>query len=85
MTQLLFGHDRKNALSNEDGEYRLHEDIFDGRMTRFVSRVMYDGTNYSGFQLQNNGQLTVQVTELSGNVVTPRLKIVVTSCDFKTG
>lgn len=60
MSQPLFGHDRKDALSSENGEYRLHQDIFEGRKTRFVSRVMYDGTNYSGFQLQSNGQPTVQ-------------------------
>lgn len=52
---------RREAQFNEEGEYRVYRDLLDGRKTRFVSRVMYDGTNYRGFQLQNNGQPTIQV------------------------
>lgn len=83
MSQPLFGHDRKDALSSENGEYRLHQDIFEGRKTRFVSRVMYDGTNYSGFQLQSNGQPTVQVRDLSGSIVAASVRFAATSCDFE--
>lgn len=52
---------RKDARFDEEGEYRVHQELLEGKTTRFVSRVMYDGTNYRGFQLQNNGQPTVQV------------------------
>lgn len=52
---------RREARFDEEGEYRVYQELLEGRKTRFVSRVMYDGTNYKGFQLQNNGQPTVQV------------------------
>lgn len=52
---------RKDARFDEEGEYRVYQELLEGKTTRFVSRVMYDGTNYRGFQLQNNGQPTVQV------------------------
>lgn len=59
--QTSWGKARREAQFDEAGEYRVYQDLLDGRKTRYVSRVMYDGTNYSGFQLQNNGQPTVQV------------------------
>lgn len=54
---------RNRARFDENGEYRVYQELLEGKKTRFVSRVMYDGTNYHGFQLQVNGQRTVQVRE----------------------
>ncbi|CAM9413607.1 unnamed protein product [Scytosiphon promiscuus] len=51
---------RKQARFDEEGEYRVFRELLEGKKTRFVSRVMYDGTNYKGFQLQTNGLPTVQ-------------------------
>lgn len=61
---------RNRARFDENGEYRVYQELLEGKKTRFVSRVMYDGTNYHGFQLQIKGQRTVQVRELGGQVVT---------------
>lgn len=47
------------------GEYRVYKELLEGKKTRFVSRVMYDGTNYQGFQLQSNGRPTVQVRSVT--------------------
>lgn len=58
----LVGQARRDALFSEEGEYRVHRDILEGKKTRYVSRVMYDGTNYNGFQLQRNGQPTIQAS-----------------------
>lgn len=52
---------RREARFDKEGEYRVFRELLEGKKTRFVSRVMYDGTNYKGFQLQNNGLPTVQV------------------------
>lgn len=52
---------RREARFDEEGEYRVFRELLEGKKTRFVSRVMYDGTNYKGFQLQGNGLPTVQV------------------------
>ncbi|CAN0374948.1 unnamed protein product, partial [Ectocarpus sp. 8 AP-2014] len=51
---------RREARFDEEGEYRVFRELLEGKKTRFVSRVMYDGTNYKGFQLQGNGLPTVQ-------------------------
>lgn len=63
---------RKNARFDTEGEYRVYRQLLEGTMTRFVSRVMYDGTNYRGFQLQANGKPTVQVTWCKGQRVRVR-------------
>lgn len=60
-TKSLLAKARRDARFDEEGEYRVYQELLEGKTTRFVSRVMYDGTNYRGFQLQNNGQPTVQV------------------------
>ena len=52
---------RREARFDEEGEYRVFRELLEGKKTRFVSRVMYDGTNYKGFQVQNSGLPTVQV------------------------
>lgn len=54
---------RNNVRFDENGEYRVYQELLEGKKTRFVSRVMYDGTNYHGFQLQINGRRTVQVRQ----------------------
>lgn len=51
---------RRLARFDEEGEYRVFRELHEGKKTRFVSRVSYDGTNYKGFQLQS-GLPTVQV------------------------
>lgn len=51
---------RRLARFDEEGEYRVFRELLEGKRTRFVSRVSYDGTNYKGFQLQS-GLPTVQV------------------------
>lgn len=61
-SEVLVGQARRDALFSEGGEYRVHQDILEGKKTRYVSRVMYDGTNYNGFQLQRNGQPTIQAS-----------------------
>lgn len=61
-TRALVGKARRDAISGNQGEYRINQDILEGKRTRFVSRVMYDGTNYSGSQLQQNGEPTIQVS-----------------------
>lgn len=66
-TRSLLAKARRDARYDEDGEYRVYQELLEGKTTRFVSRVMYDGTNYRGFQLQNNGQPTVQVYTQCGN------------------
>lgn len=53
---------RREVRFDEEGEYRVFRELLEGKKTRFVSRVMYDGTNYRGFQLQPNGRPTVQVS-----------------------
>lgn len=53
---------RRLARFDEEGEYRVFRELLEGEKTRFVSRVSYDGTNYTGFQLQK-GLPTVQVSE----------------------
>lgn len=60
---------RRDARFDEEGEYRVYQELLEGKTTRFVSRVMYDGTNYRGFQLQNNGQPTVQVRKAATRIV----------------
>lgn len=62
ITGALVGKARRDTILTEEGHYRVHQDIQDGSKMRFVSRVMYDGTNYNGFQLQQNGQPTIQVS-----------------------
>lgn len=73
---------RREAQFDEVGEYRVYQDLLDGRKTRYVSRVMYDGTNYRGFQLQNNGQPTVQVRNRPVNHASRNRpsRLAVTSC-----
>lgn len=53
---------RRLARFDEEGEYRVFRELLEGKKTRFVSRVSYDGTNYKGFQLQS-GLPTVQVRQ----------------------
>lgn len=59
---------RREARFDEEGEYRVFRELLEGKKTRYVSRVMYDGTNYKGFQLQNNGLPTVQVGARGGSL-----------------
>lgn len=53
---------RRLARFDEEGEYRVFRELLEGKKTRFVSRVSYDGTKFNGFQLQN-GLPTVQVRQ----------------------
>lgn len=64
MSERSLAEARKEARFDEEGEYRVFRELLEGKKTRFVSRVMYDGTNYKGFQLQTNGLPTVQVRYL---------------------
>lgn len=61
MSERSLAEARRKARFDEGGEYRVFRELLEGTKTRFVSRVMYDGTNYKGFQLQTNGLPTVQV------------------------
>ena len=61
---------RRRARFDEGGEYRVYQELLEGKKTRFVSRVMYDGTSYHGFQLQSSGRPTIQVRRFRSHITT---------------
>ncbi|CAM9154607.1 unnamed protein product [Choristocarpus tenellus] len=54
------GQERREARLDEDGLCRINRDLREGTKTRYVTRVMYDGTHFQGYQLQPGGRRTVQ-------------------------